>query len=77
MEPLLAIPSTVKLTVYKSEIITAAYSTKVLEQIVDGVAKGRYRVNLDKVFHFDEIIDAHHYMQENRSKGKLVVVVDQ
>jgi NADPH:quinone reductase len=76
-EPLLAIPSTVKLTVYKSEIITAANSTKALEQIVDGVAKGRYHVNLDKVFHFDEIVDAHHYMEENRSKGKLVVVVDQ
>jgi NADPH:quinone reductase len=48
-----------------------------LEQIVDGVAKGRYHVNLDKVFHLDEILDAHHYMEENRSKGKLVVVVDQ
>ena len=76
-EPLLAIPSTVKLTVYKSEIITAANSTKALEQIVDRVAMGRYHVNLDKVFHFDEIVDAHHYMEKNRSKGKLVVVVDQ
>jgi NADPH:quinone reductase-like Zn-dependent oxidoreductase len=34
-------------------------------------------VNLDKVFHFAEIVDAHHYMEENRSKGRLVVVVDQ
>jgi len=76
-EPLLAIPSTVKLTVYKSEIITAANRTKALEQIVDGVAKGCYHINLDKVFHFDEIVDAYHYMEENRSKGKLVVVVDQ
>jgi hypothetical protein len=57
--------------VYKSEIITAANSTKALEQIVDGVAKGCYHVNLDN---FD---DAHHYMEENHSKGKLVVVVDQ
>jgi NADPH:quinone reductase-like Zn-dependent oxidoreductase len=60
--------------VYKSEIITAANSTKALEQIVDGVAKGCYHVNLDN---FDEIVDAHHYMEENHSKGKLVVVVDQ
>jgi NADPH:quinone reductase-like Zn-dependent oxidoreductase len=76
-EPLSAIPSTVKLTVYKSKNITVVNSTKAMEQIVDGVAKGRYHVNLDKVFHFDEIVDAHHYMEENRSKGKLVVVVDQ
>ena len=74
--PLLAIPSTVKLTVYKSESITAVNSTKALEQIVDGVAKGLYHVNLDKVFRFDEIVDAHNYMDENRSKGKLVVIVD-
>ena len=75
-EPLLAIPSTVKLTVFKSENITAVNSTKAMEQIVDGVAKGRYHVNLDKVFRFDEIVDTHNYMEENRSKGKLVVIVD-
>ena len=43
---------------------------------MDGVAKGRYHVNLDKVFRFDEIVDAHHYMEENHSKGKFVVSVD-
>lgn len=75
-EPILAIPSTVKLTVYKSETITAASSTKALERIVDGVAKGCYHVNLDKVFHFDEIVDAHRYMEENLSKGKLVAVIE-
>ena len=61
---------------YKSETITAASSTKALERIVDGVAKGRYHVNLDKVFHFDEIVDAHRYMEENLSKGKLVAVIE-
>jgi len=66
----------VKLTVYSSETITAANSTKALEHIMDGVAKGRYHVNLDKVFRFDEIVDAHHYMEENHSKGKFVVSVD-
>jgi len=46
--------------VYKSENVTAINSTKAMEQIVDGVAKGHYHVNLDKVFRFDEIVDAHH-----------------
>ena len=47
-----------------------------LQQIVDGVAAGRYRVSVDRVFHFNEIVEAHRYMEENRAKGKLVVVVD-
>jgi NADPH2:quinone reductase len=60
--------------VYNSETITAANSTKALEHIVDSVAKGYYHVNIDKVFHFDEIVDAHRYMEQNRSKGKSVVL---
>jgi NADPH:quinone reductase-like Zn-dependent oxidoreductase len=48
-----------------------------LQQIVDGVAAGRYRVSLDRVFHFDQIVEAHRYMEENRAKGKLVVLVDE
>jgi NADPH:quinone reductase-like Zn-dependent oxidoreductase len=75
-EPMAAIPSTVKLTGYSTETVTAANSTKALQQIVDGVAMGRYRVSIDRVFHFNEIVEAHRYMEENRAKGKLVVVVD-
>ena len=32
-----------------------------------------YSVNLDMVFHFEEIVEAHRYMEENKAKGKLVV----
>ncbi len=75
-EPLAALPSTVKLTTYQTETVTAANSTQALQQIVDGVVAGRYRVSDDRVFHFNEIVEAHRYMEENRAKGKLVVVVD-
>jgi NADPH2:quinone reductase len=75
-EPMAAIPSTVKLTHYSTETVTAANSAQALQQIVDGVAAGRYRVNIDRVFHFNEIVKAHRYMEENRAKGKLVVVVN-
>lgn len=37
---------------------------------------GRYRLNLDRVFQFDEIVEAHRMMEESRAKGKLVVVVN-
>jgi NADPH:quinone reductase-like Zn-dependent oxidoreductase len=75
-EPMAALPSTVKLTTYQTETVTAANSTQALQQIVDGVAAGRYHVSVDRVFHFNEIVEAHRYMEENRAKGKLVVVVD-
>lgn len=76
-EPMAAIPSTVKLTQFSSDSVTAANSTAGLQQIVDGVAAGRYRVSIDRVFHFNEIVEAHRYMEENRAKGKLVVLVDE
>jgi NADPH:quinone reductase-like Zn-dependent oxidoreductase len=72
-EPLVDIPSGVKLTVYDSETITAANSAGPLQRIVDGVAAGRYRVSLDRVFALDEIAEAHRYMEENRATGKLLV----
>jgi NADPH:quinone reductase-like Zn-dependent oxidoreductase len=43
---------------------------------VEGIANGRYSVNLDRVFHFEVIVEAHRYMEENRAKGKLVVKVE-
>ena len=75
-EPLEDIPSTIKLTVYNSETITAANSSKALEHILDKVVKGQYQVNMDKVFRFEEIVEAHHYMEENRAKGKVVVTME-
>jgi NADPH:quinone reductase len=75
-EPLEDIPSTVKLTTYESSTTSAARSTAALQQIVDGVAAGRYRANVERRFRFDEITAAHRFMEENRGSGKLVVVVD-
>lgn len=75
-EPLEDIPSTVRLTTYHSGTTSAERSTAALQEIVDGVAAGRYRVNLQRRFRFDEIVEAHRFMEENRGSGKLVVTVD-
>jgi NADPH:quinone reductase len=75
-EPLEDIPSTVRLTTYGSSTTSAARSTAALQEIADGVAAGRYRANLQRTFRFDEIVDAHRFMEENRATGKLVVLVD-
>ena len=73
--PLAAIPSGVKLTTYKSETVTAARASEALQSVVRGVESGRYHVNLDRVFAFDDIQEAHRYMEGNQATGKLVVAV--
>jgi NADPH:quinone reductase-like Zn-dependent oxidoreductase len=73
-EPLVDIPSTVRLTTYDSSTTSAQRSTAALQRIVDGVTAGRYRVNLQRRFRFDEIVEAHRFMEENRASGKLVVI---
>lgn len=75
-EPLEAIPSAVKLTTYHSGTTSAERSTAALQEVADGVAAGRYRANLQRAFRFDEVVEAHRFMEENRGSGKLVVVVD-
>ena len=75
-EPLEDIPSTVRLTTYHSGKTSAERSTAALQEILDGVATGAYRPNVERVFPFDEIVMAHQFMEENRGSGKYVVTVD-
>ena len=62
--------STVRLTTYHSGTTSAERSTAAMQEIVDGVAAGRYRANLQRLFRFDEIVEAHRFMEENRGSGK-------
>jgi NADPH:quinone reductase len=74
-QPLMDIPSSVRLTTYASRgTIDAAHCTQLLQQIADGVAAGRYPTHLDRVFPFDQLADAHRYMEDNRAVGKVVVM---
>ena len=75
-EPIAAIPSTVRLTTYTTHTVTAANSTDALQRIVRSVEAKRLHLNLDRVFKFDEIVQAHEHMENNRATGKLVVMVD-
>ena len=75
-EPLEDIPSTVRLTTYGSSTTSAEHSTAALQEIVDWVAAGRIRTNIERRFRMEEIVAAHRYMEDNRGSGKLVVVTD-
>jgi len=73
-EPLMMIPATVKFTIYSGE--AKDIDMKALQKFVDDIVNDQIKINLDRVFKFDEIVEAHEYMEENRACGKLVVLVD-
>lgn len=71
-EPIAMIPSGTRLTSFHSDSLKG--ETAVLQRIVDEVEAGVYRPNVERVFALDEIVAAHHYMEDDRATGKLVVV---
>jgi NADPH2:quinone reductase len=71
------IPTTVRLTYYSSNSAVEGRARGArLQDFVDGVATGRYRSAIDRVFPFEQIVAAHRWMEENRGVGKIVVTVD-
>ena len=73
-DPHRVIPRTVKLTVYAGEAHDLDQGE--LQRFLEDVTEGRVSVNIDRVFKFDEIVEAHRYMESNHATGKLVVLVD-
>jgi len=57
---------------YSSSVINRTDYGDVFQTIVDGVERGRYRLNLDRTFPLAEIVAAHRYMEANRATGKVV-----
>ena len=73
-EPIAMIPSGTKLTAFHSDNIKGSAGCTVLQRIVHEVEAGVYRPNVDRVFDLDDIVAAHHYMENDQATGKLVVV---
>ena len=44
-----------------------------LQEFLDGVAAGTTTVPIDRVYAFDQIVDAHRAMEAGYATGKLVV----
>ncbi|WP_307802047.1 zinc-binding dehydrogenase [Actinomadura violacea] len=72
-EPMQALSSGTRLTTFHSDEMRGAAGAGTLRRLVDGVADGRFRPNIDRVFALDEIADAHRYMEADEATGKLVV----
>jgi hypothetical protein len=45
-----------------------------LDETIDQIAAGTLHVNVGKVFHLNEIAEAHRCMEENKAGGKIVVL---
>ena len=73
-DPHAMIPHKVKLTVYSGDAQDVDLGE--LQRFVGDVAEGRVSINIDRVFKFEEIVEAHRYMESNRASGKLVVLVN-
>lgn len=60
---------------YSSEKLTAQRHGTILQDMVRRVEQGVYTTNIDRVFDFDAVVEAHQVMEQNGAVGKLVVRV--
>jgi NADPH:quinone reductase-like Zn-dependent oxidoreductase len=70
--PMEAIPTAVRLTSYAGE--SEDFMRTPIEDLAAQIAAGTLRVQVGKVFHLDEIVEAHRCMEENKAGGKIVVL---
>jgi len=48
-----------------------------LEELIEQIAAGTLPVSVGRVFHLDEIVEAHRLMETNTAGGKIVVLTEQ
>ncbi len=70
--PMDAIPTAVGLTTYDGG--PHDFMRMPLQELVEQVADGSLHVQVGKVFHLDDIVDAHRTMEGNKAGGKIVVL---
>ena len=70
--PMAAIPTGVGLTTYDGGV--ADFIRTPMQELADEVAAGTLRVQVGKVFHLDDIVEAHRTMEANKGGGKIVVL---
>lgn len=79
VEPVFQIPSGRALSVFASALALGGGEFPVTEipiqSIVDLAASGRYQAKPAAVFRFEQIQDAHRYLESDRVTGKVVVVL--
>lgn len=73
--PVLAKDLTIRGYQYKEVVRDDAARDRAKSFILDGLASGGLKPIIDKVFPFDQIVEAHRYLESNQQFGKIVVTV--
>jgi NADPH:quinone reductase-like Zn-dependent oxidoreductase len=76
--PMLDLPSDVKLSFFGSFMLGGTEYPALaipMQEIVDGVAGGRYHAKPARVLAFEEIADAHRLVESNEVDGKVVMTL--
>ncbi len=70
--PMEVIPTAVCLTTYDGGI--EDFMRTPFDNLTQQIASGEIPVQVGKVFHLDQIVEAHRLMEENKAGGKIVVL---
>jgi NADPH:quinone reductase-like Zn-dependent oxidoreductase len=70
--PMEVIPTAVSLTSYAGDADDLMHLP--LEEFVEQIAAGSLQVQVGRVFHLDDIVEAHRCMEENKAGGKIVIL---
>ncbi|OKL64178.1 hypothetical protein UA08_00537 [Talaromyces atroroseus] len=74
MNPMEFIPRYVHLTVFGGWI--EEFMDTPFDDIIQQVEAGKLKIKVGKVFHIDQIAEAHQCMDDNLAEGKIVVLTD-
>ena len=70
--PMDEIPTAVNLTTYSGG--ADDFMLTPLDKLAEQIAAGALHVQIGKVFHLDQIAEAHRCMEDNKAGGKIVVL---
>ena len=70
--PMGSIPTAVNLTTYAGG--PEDFIATPLEELAEQIKAGKMKVQIGRVFHLDNIVEAHRTMEENKAGGKIVVL---
>jgi NADPH:quinone reductase-like Zn-dependent oxidoreductase len=73
--PVLAKDLTIRGYQYKEVVRDDAARDRAKSVILDGLASGGLKPIIDKVFPFDQIVEAHRYLESNQQFGKIVATI--
>lgn len=70
--PMNVIPTAVSLTTYSGDV--SDFMALPLQELIDRVSDGALPVPSGRVFHIDDIVEAHRTLESNTAGGKIVVL---